>query len=193
MARVFRDLNSEPLDPARVGVDDLELHPGRVRDHLAARGHVPSKQKDKAAQGVHFVQPFGNKVMLYPKGPVRMDGELRDIITQDGWRISAHFQLSARLVEEMVVSEAGGDWRDATRDAAHRVLRTELENNESADLRPRPQALDAGVAEEVNLLSRRWGVEVDWFRVTIRWAYAVPPAHIVAHPDAPGGSMHGPS
>lgn len=139
--------------------------------------------------GAHVVQPFGHKVKLYPKGPVRMDGELRDVVTLDGWRISAHFQLSARLVDELAVSEAGGDWRDVTLDAAHRVLRTELENNDSTDLRPRPQALDAGVTEEINVLSRRWGVEADWLRVTIRWAFAVPPAHVVPSPQPSDGHI----
>jgi hypothetical protein len=126
-----------------------------------------------------MVQPFGHKVVLYPKGPLRMDGEVRNVTTQDGWRISAHFQMNAHLVDEMAVSGIGGDWRNETLEVAHRVLRTELENNESADLRPRPQALDEGVAEEINVLSGKWGVEVDWLRVTIRWAYALPPANLM--------------
>ena len=117
-----------------------------------------------------------------PKGPLRMDGEVRNVVTQDGWNLSAHYQMNAKLVNERVVHEAGDDWRVATQDATDRVLRTELENNDATDLRPRPQALDEGVTEEINLLTRRWGVEVDWLRVTIRWAFAVPPAHIVHQP-----------
>ncbi|NOQ53574.1 MAG: hypothetical protein GQ558_03090, partial [Thermoplasmata archaeon] len=107
---------------------------------------------------------------------------VHDVITRDGWRVSAHFQMSARLVNELAVSEAGEDWRDATKDIGLRVLRTELENNDAVDLRPRPQALDEGVADEINILTTQWGVHVDWLRITIRWAYAVPPAHVVPSP-----------
>jgi len=133
-------------------------------------------------KGLHLVNPFNTRTELMPLGPVRMDGEVRSVITQDGWNISAHYQLNARLVDELAVQEAGGDWREVTKDAAERVLRTELENNDATDLRPRPQALDEGIAEEINVLVGRWGVEVDWIRVTVRWAYAVPPAHIVHSP-----------
>ena len=134
------------------------------------------------AKGVHLVFPFGHKVKMMPKGPVRMDGEVHDAITRDGWRVSAHFQMSARLINELAVSEAGEDWRDATKDIALRVLRTELENNDAVDLRPRPQALDEGVTDEINILTTQWGVHVEWLRITIRWAYAVPPAHVVPSP-----------
>jgi regulator of protease activity HflC (stomatin/prohibitin superfamily) len=133
-------------------------------------------------KGLHMVNPFKTRTELMPKGPVRMDGEVRNVVTQDGWNISAHYQLNTKLVDEGIVKEAGGDWRAVTKDSAERVLRTELENNDASDLRPRPQALDEGVTEEINILTRRWGVEVDWLRVTIRWAYAVPPAHIVHQP-----------
>ncbi len=133
-------------------------------------------------KGLHLVNPFNTRTELMPVGPVRMDGEVRSVITQDGWNISAHYQLNARLVDDVAVQDAGGDWREVTKDAVERVLRTELENNDATDLRPRPQALDEGVTEEINVLTLRWGVEVDWLRVTIRWAYAVPPAHIVHKP-----------
>ena len=159
---------------------------------LASIKHVPegkvgivtdrSGGKRVLGKGVHMVSPFGRRVELVPKGPIRMSGEVRDAVTRDGWRISAHFQLSARLVQELAVSKAGADWRTATLDSAVRVLRTELENNDAVDLRPRPQALDEGVADEINLLTSRWGVEVDWLRVTVRWAYAVPPAEAVPGP-----------
>lgn len=132
--------------------------------------------------GLHMVNPFNTKTEMMPRGPLRMDGEVRNVVTQDGWNLSAHYQMNAKLVDELVVHEAGDDWRVATKDATDRVLRTELENNDATDLRPRPQALDEGVTEEINLLTRRWGVEVDWLRVTIRWAFAVPPAHIVHQP-----------
>jgi len=141
-----------------------------------------SGQRRVIAKGVHLVFPFGHKVKMMPKGPVRMDGEVLDAITRDGWRISAHFQMSASLSNELVVDEAGEDWRDATKDTAIRVLRTELENNDAVDLRPRPQALDGGVTDEINILTTRWGVHVDWLRITIRWAYAVPPVHVVPSP-----------
>lgn len=134
-------------------------------------------------KGIHLVNPFNSRTQVMPKGPLRMDGEVRGVLTQDGWRISAVYQMNAKLVDETVVDEAGGDWPEATRDAADRVLRTELENNDATDLKPRPQALDAVVTEEVNLLARTWGVSVDWLRVTIHWAYAVPPAHIVNRPE----------
>lgn len=145
---------------------------------------VTSRSGDRnvLAKGLHLVNPFNTKTELVPKGPIRMDGEVRNIVTRDGWNISAHYQLNARLVDEMVVHDAGDDWRVATKDSADRVLRTELENNDAKDLRPRPQALDAGVTEEINVLTHRWGVEVDWLRVTIRWAYAVPPAHVIHSP-----------
>ena len=133
-------------------------------------------------KGLHIINPFNTRTELVPKGPIRMDGEVRNVVTQDGWNISAHYQLNAKLVDEMVVHDAGDDWRVATKDAAERVLRTELENNDAKDLRPRPQALDEGVTEEINVLTHRWGVDVDWLRVTIRWAYSVPPAHIVHSP-----------
>ncbi|NIP35545.1 MAG: hypothetical protein GWN18_11355, partial [Thermoplasmata archaeon] len=50
-----------------------------------------------------------------PVGPVRMDGEVRSVITQDGWNISAHYQLNARLVDDVAVQDAGGDWREVTK------------------------------------------------------------------------------
>lgn len=130
-------------------------------------------------QGLHLILPIGNSVFNVPKGPERMDGEVRNIITRDGWHLTAHLQFNARLVDEPSAVNGGDDWRDTTRDVALRVLRTELENNDATDLRPRPQALDESVAEELNELTARWGVEVDWLRVTIRWAYSVPPAHEV--------------
>lgn len=133
-------------------------------------------------KGVHLVFPFGHKVKLMPKGPVRMDGEVHNVITRDGWRVSAHFQMSARLMNELAVFEAGEDWRDASKDTTIRVLRTELENNDAVDLRPRPQALDEGVTDEINILTVQWGVHVDWLRITIRWAYAVPPVNVVPSP-----------
>lgn len=150
-------------------------------------GHVGiftsrSGRRRVLTRGVHVVNPFGGRTVMVPKGPLRMDGEVRNAVTQDGWTISAHYQMNARLLDEMALDNAGDDWRVATRDAADRVLRTELENNEAKDLRPRPQALDAGVAEEINVLTRGWGVEVDWLRVTIRWAYAIPPVHPVDEP-----------
>jgi regulator of protease activity HflC (stomatin/prohibitin superfamily) len=154
---------------------------------MVPEGHVGiitgrSGHMKVVGKGLHLINPFNTKTELMPKGPVRMDGEVRNIVTQDGWNISAHYQLNAKLVDEMVVREAGGDWRSATKDSAERVLRTELENNDATDLRPRPQALDEGVTEEINILTRKWGVEVDWLRVTIRWAYAIPPAHLVPQP-----------
>jgi len=133
-------------------------------------------------KGLHVVNPFNSRTVVMPKGPIRMDGEVRSVVTQDGWKISAVYQMNAKLVDEMMVHEAGGDWREATKDAAERVLGTELENNDATDLRPRPQALDAVVTDEINLLTQRWGVSVDWLRVTIHWAYAIPPAHIVHQP-----------
>ncbi len=141
-----------------------------------------SGRRTVMGNGLHMVNPFNTKTEMMPKGPLRMDGEVRNVVTQDGWNLSAHYQMNAKLVDELVVHEAGDDWRVATKDATDRVLRTELENNDATDLRPRPQALDEGVTEEINLLTRRWGVEVDWLRVTIRWAFAVPPAHIVHQP-----------
>jgi len=133
-------------------------------------------------KGLHMVNPFNSRTQVMPKGPIRMDGEVHGVVTLDGWKISAVYQMNTKLVDELVVDQAGGDWREATKDAAQRVLRTELENNDATDLRPRPQALDAVVTEEINLLTRQWGVDVDWLRVTIHWAYAVPPAHIVHQP-----------
>ena len=141
-----------------------------------------SGRRTVMGKGLHMVNPFNTRTEMMPKGPLRMDGEVRNVVTQDGWNISAHYQMNAKLVDELAVHEAGDDWGVATRDATDRVLRTELENNEATDLRPRPQALDEGVKEEITLLTSRWGVEVDWLRVTIRWAYAVPPAHIVHQP-----------
>jgi regulator of protease activity HflC (stomatin/prohibitin superfamily) len=154
---------------------------------MVPEGHVGiitarSGNMKVVGKGLHVINPFNTKTELMPKGPVRMDGEVRNVITQDGWNISAHYQLNALLVDELLVRGAGGDWRVATNDSAERILRTELENNDASDLRPRPQALDEGVTEEINILTRRWGVEVDWLRVTIRWAYAIPPAHIVHQP-----------
>ncbi len=154
---------------------------------MVPEGHVAivtgrSGERRVIESGLHVVNPFKTRTELMPVGPVRMDGEVRSVITQDGWNISAHYQMNARLVEELAVSGAGGDWREVTKDAAERVLRTELENNDATDLRPRPQALDEGITEEINVLTGRWGVEVDWMRVTIRWAYAIPPAHVVHQP-----------
>jgi regulator of protease activity HflC (stomatin/prohibitin superfamily) len=147
-------------------------------------GIVTARSGDRRVieRGLHLVNPFNSRTELTPIGPVRMDGEVRSVITQDGWNISAHFQMNAKLVDELAVSGAGGDWREVTKDAAERVLRTELENNDASDLRPRPQALDEGITEEINVLTGKWGVEVDWMRVTIRWAYAIPPAHVVHKP-----------
>jgi regulator of protease activity HflC (stomatin/prohibitin superfamily) len=147
-------------------------------------GVVTSRTGERRSMksGVHFVNPFTTKTSLVPRGPMRMDGEVRNVVTRDGWNISAHYQINAKLEDEMSAHEAGDDWRQATKDATERVLRTELENNDAADLRPRPQALDEGVVDEINILTRRWGVEVDWLRTTIRWAYAVPPAHVAPRP-----------
>lgn len=153
------------------------VHEGNVGIFISRSG-----RRSVLTKGVHVVNPFAGRTVMVPKGPLRMDGEVRNAMTQDGWTISAHYQMNACLVDEMALDNAGDDWRTATRDAADRVLRTELENNETKDLRPRPQALDAGVAEEINVLTLRWGVEVDWLRVTIRWAYAVPPVHMVNNP-----------
>ena len=133
-------------------------------------------------KGLHIVNPFTTRVRTYPGGSHRLEGDVRGAITQDGWRLSAHVELNARLRDELAVVEAGGDWRKATQDAVVRILRTEIENNEATDLKPRPQALDDLVLDEVNALVVRWGVEVDWLRVTIRWAESLPPAHIVHSP-----------
>jgi regulator of protease activity HflC (stomatin/prohibitin superfamily) len=154
---------------------------------MVPEGHVGivtgrSGERRVLENGLHMVDPFRSKTDLMPLGPVRMDGEVRSVITQDGWNISAHYQLNAKLVDELLVGEAGGDWLVVTKDAAERVLRTELENNDASDLRPRPQALDEGITEEINVLTHKWGVEVDWMRVTVRWAYAIPPAHVVHSP-----------
>jgi regulator of protease activity HflC (stomatin/prohibitin superfamily) len=138
----------------------------------------PGGNRRVIGKGLHVIIPFGFSVKLVPKGPVRMDGEIRNAITRDGWRLVAHIQLNAKLSQETDSFETGDDdWRKATLDAALRVLRTELENNDASDLRPRPQALDEGVREEINSLTARWGVEIDWTRVTVRWALSVPPAH----------------
>lgn len=153
-----------------------------VPDGSVAILTTKSGKRTVYGKGLHVVNPFNSKTEVMPKGPVRMDGEVHNVVTQDGWKISAVYQMNAKLVDEMIVDEAGGDWREATKDAAERVLRTELENNDAKDLRPRPQALDVVVTEEINLLASRWGVGVDWLRVTVHWAYAVPPAHIVHQP-----------
>jgi regulator of protease activity HflC (stomatin/prohibitin superfamily) len=142
----------------------------------------PGGSRKVVGRGLHMLAPVGYKVKLIPVGPERMDGDVRDVITRDGWRIMAHVQLNARLLDEVVAAEGGDDWRKATIDAALQVLRTELENNDAIDLRPRPQALDEGVRDELNVLASKWGVDVDWLRITIRWAYSVPPAHEVHRP-----------
>jgi len=141
----------------------------------------PRGQMRVLGKGFHLVVPFTQRLKLVPTGPERMDAEVTQVVTRDGWRITAHIQLNARLVDHENADEAGDDWRRATLDTARRVLRTELENNDAVDLRPRPQALDEGVMEEINILTRRWGVEVDWVRVTIRWAYSIPPASQAPH------------
>src|SRR6188472_3871049 len=49
----------QPLDPAGVGVDDLELVPVGMRDHLAARRQPPGEPDHEAAQRVDLLGHLG--------------------------------------------------------------------------------------------------------------------------------------
>ncbi len=138
-------------------------------------------------KGTHVVFPFGNKVVLIPKGPERIIGDVKDVLTKDGWRLIASVQLNAHVVDEQLAALETEDWRRSTLDTMLHVVRTELENNDAVDLRPRPHALDEGCRVETDLLTERFGVKVDWLRVTIRWAHASPPARTPASYALRGG------
>jgi hypothetical protein len=135
------------------------------------------KPRRLLSKGMHVVFPFGNKVVLIPKGPERIIGDVKDVLTKDGWRLIASAQLNARVVDEQLAALETEDWRRSTLDTMLQVVRMELENNDAVDLRPRPHALDEGCRVETNVLTDRFGVKVDWLRVTIRWAHASPPVH----------------
>lgn len=126
-------------------------------------------------EGLHIVLPLGGHLTIVPKGPERVTGHLPDMLTKDGWRVQASIQLDCRLMDPNAAARSDRDWRQVTLDGAMGVLRTELENNDAVDMRPRPHALDEGVRDELNILTARSGVVVDWLRVTIRWATALPP------------------
>jgi hypothetical protein len=126
-------------------------------------------------EGVHLVQPFGTRVVLIPRGPERIVGDVRDAATRDGWHLSAWVQLRAHVFDDREAALECEDWRREALDASLAAVRLLLERSDAADLRASPQALDEGSREEANEMLKRFGTTVEWLRVTVKWAQATAP------------------
>jgi regulator of protease activity HflC (stomatin/prohibitin superfamily) len=126
-------------------------------------------------EGIHLVQPFGTKVVLIPRGPERIVGDVRDAVTRDGWRLSAWVQLYAHVFDDREAALACEDWRREALDTSLAAVKLLLERSDAQDLRASPQALDEGAREEANELLKRFGTTVEWLRVTVKWAQATAP------------------
>jgi regulator of protease activity HflC (stomatin/prohibitin superfamily) len=140
----------------------------------------PGARKEVLSEGLHLVQPFGTKVVYIPRGPERIMGDVRDIVTKDGWRLTAVVQLSATVYDERSAALATEDWRREALKAALASVRLLLERSDAADLRPSPHALDEGARDETDHLLGQFGTKVEWLRVTVKWPQAIPPAHVPA-------------
>jgi len=127
-------------------------------------------------EGLHWVFPIGPRLLLIPKGPERIMGNVTGAQTKDGWRLDAWVQLYAVVSDEQAAALSEKDWRTATLDDALSAVRLAIERSDAADLRPSPHALDEGARDEVNALAGRVGVRVDWLRVTVKWPTATPPS-----------------
>ena len=127
-------------------------------------------------EGLHWVFPIGPRLLLIPKGPERIMGNVTGAQSKDGWRLDAWVQLYAVVSDEQAAALSEKDWRTVTLDAALAAVRLAIERSDAADLRPSPHALDEGARDETNALSGRAGVKVDWLRVTVKWPTAIPPA-----------------
>ncbi len=126
-------------------------------------------------EGLHVVQPFGTRVVLIPRGPEKIVGDVRDAVTRDGWRLSAWVQLYAHVFDDREAALACEDWRREALDASLASVKLLLERSDASDLRESAQALDEGAREEANELLKRVGTTVEWMRVTVKWAQATAP------------------
>lgn len=140
----------------------------------------PGERKEVLPEGFHLVQPFGTKVVYIPRGPERIMGDVRDVVTKDGWRVTAVLQLSAVVFDERAAALSTEDWRREALKASLAAVRLLLERSDASDLRPSPNALDEGARDETEHLLSPFGTKVEWLRVTVKWSAAIPPVRTPA-------------